>query len=59
MKGQVPNEDGIVRQEWILFHPSGEPMIPEWNSETPVRVKRNILLHLLRVSYGTFRIYLP
>ena len=52
MQGKTPNEDGISRQEYVFFHGSGEPMIPEWNSETPVKVKRNILLHFLRVSYG-------
>ena len=58
MQGKTPNEDGISRQEYVFFHPSGEPMIPEWNSETPVKIKRNILLHFLRVSYGRLLLYM-
>lgn len=52
MQGNAPSDDGIPRQEWVVFHPSGEPMIPTWNSETTVKVKREILLHFLRISYG-------
>ena len=53
VKGRIPSEDGIPRQAWAVFHRSGEPMLPEWNSETRVKVKRDILLHFLRISFGT------
>ena len=52
MQGSALTDDGIPRQEWVVFHHSGEPMIPPWNSETTVKAKREILLHFLRISYG-------
>ena len=51
-QGSQPSQDGISHRAYVLFHPSGEPMLPEWNSETPVKQKRDILLHFLRISYG-------
>ena len=58
VKGRIPSEDGIPRQAWAVFHRSGEPMLPEWNSETRVKVKRDILLHFLRISFGTSTLHL-
>ena len=58
VRGRNPSEDGISRQAWVIFHRSGEPMLPEWNSETPVKVKRDILLHFLRISFGTSTLHL-
>ena len=52
VRGRIPSEDGIPRQAWVVFHRSGEPMLPEWNSQTRVKVKRDILLHFLRICFG-------
>ncbi|KAK7676097.1 hypothetical protein QCA50_020937 [Cerrena zonata] len=57
--GKIKDSDGIIRKDLVIFHRSGEPMLPETNSLTPLKVKRKIATEFMRIHSGLTSSHVP